>query len=137
MDIFPLIELALSKGASDLHLVTSSPPMLRINGALEPVENMEEIAADSVSVALSQITTPEQREYFSHHLELDFARTLPGSIASKSATLTQSTSELCVRVADLDAMLPGSVGLLVLPSVFCQKSYQIWTNWDYPRYVKI
>jgi Tfp pilus assembly pilus retraction ATPase PilT len=39
MDVFSLLRIAASKGASDLHLVVSSPPLLRVNGDLEAVDD--------------------------------------------------------------------------------------------------
>ncbi len=76
MDIFSLLDQAKSRSASDLHLVASSPPILRIYGSLEPVEDMEPLTPDNINEAFAQITTPEEREDFCHHLELDFGYTL-------------------------------------------------------------
>jgi len=77
MDIFSLLNLAKEKAASDLHLVASSPPMLRVNGSLEPVADMPFLTPDDINQAFLQITTPEEREKFHHRLELDFSYSLP------------------------------------------------------------
>ncbi len=77
MDIFSLLNLAKTKGASDLHLVVSSPPMLRVNGALKPVEGMELLTPEDTLQALQQVTTDEQREDFQRCLELDFSYSVP------------------------------------------------------------
>ena len=37
MDIKKLLEIAVSKRASDLHLIVGVPPMLRIDGVIGPV----------------------------------------------------------------------------------------------------
>jgi len=76
MDIFTLLKVAKSRSASDLHMVTSSPPLLRVNGALEPVNGAEPLNASEISQAFLQLTTPEEREEFHRHLELDFGYTL-------------------------------------------------------------
>ena len=78
MDIFPLLHTAKSRGASDLHLVTSSPPLVRVNGCLEPVNSVAPLTANEISQAFLQITTPEERENFHRQLELDFNYTLSG-----------------------------------------------------------
>ena len=39
MDIIPLLKLAKSKEASDLHIVASRPPLFRIHGSLVPADN--------------------------------------------------------------------------------------------------
>ena len=77
MDIFPLLNLAKVRTASDLHLIASSPPILRVNGSLEPVADMAILTPDDINQAFIEITTPEEREDFRHRLELDFAYTLP------------------------------------------------------------
>ncbi len=77
MDILSLLRLAESKGASDLHLVVSKPPVLRINGSLEPVDNMEPLSHDDIYQLFSQITSEEDRENFSRRPEMDFSYTIP------------------------------------------------------------
>jgi len=77
MDIFSLLRLANSKGASDLHLVVSSPPLLRINGSLAAVNGAMPLTADEINQAFLQITTPQEREDFQRHLELDFGYSIP------------------------------------------------------------
>ncbi len=77
MDIFSLLNLAKAKAASDLHLVAFSPPMLRVNGSLEPVADTAQLTPDDIDQAFTQITTPEERADFQNCLELDFGITLP------------------------------------------------------------
>lgn len=77
MDIFPLIHLAVAKGASDLHLVASNPPLLRTNGALQPIADAPPLTAESINQAFHQITSEKEREEFQRRLELDFGYTLP------------------------------------------------------------
>ena len=49
MDITSLLHLAVSKGASDLHLVAASPPLLRINGLLQQKPKSALIALSIIS----------------------------------------------------------------------------------------
>ncbi len=77
MDILSLLHTAKSKAASDLHLVISSPPLLRIDGSLKPVDSTAPLTDDDISQAFLQITTAEQREDFNKNLELDFSYILP------------------------------------------------------------
>lgn len=78
MDIFSLLHIAKAKNASDLHLVVSSPPLLRVTGSLESIDGATPLTADEINQAFLQITTPQEREDFRQHLELDFSSTLPG-----------------------------------------------------------
>ena len=103
MDIFSLIGLAKAKGASDVHLVASSPPLFRINGLLEPVADMAPLTPDDINQALTQITTPEERADFEQHLELDLGYTLPdvGRIRCNAAK-QRGTTSLAIRLLPLD-----------------------------------
>jgi twitching motility protein PilT len=77
MDIFSLLHLAASKGASDLHLVASSPPQLRIDGLLHPVVGMSPLTPEDTKQAFNQLTSDKERADFERCLELDFGYTLP------------------------------------------------------------
>ena len=78
MDIFSLFRTAHSSNASDVHLVVASPPLLRINGSLEPINGMAPLTAEDTNQAFLQVTSPEEREHFHRHLELDFGYSLSG-----------------------------------------------------------
>jgi twitching motility protein PilT len=107
MNIFELLKLAETKGASDLHLVIGSPPLLRINGALEPVNGVAELAIDGVTDALLQITTTEQRERFRQNLELDFARTLRDGVRLRcNAAQQRGAISLAIR------LLPATIATI-------------------------
>ena len=77
MDIFNLLHLAKSKGASDLHLVVSRPPILRIDGSLVPVGDRPPLTPDDIDQALAKLSSERQREDFCNRLELDFGCTIP------------------------------------------------------------
>lgn len=117
MDIFALLNLAKSRGASDLHLVTSSPPMLRIDGTLEPAD-MAPLTPDDTNEALVQLTTPEEREDFHHRLELDFGYTLAdGSRLRCNAARQRGTTTLTIRL--LPPAIP-TIDELGIPPVFTE-----------------
>ncbi len=78
MDVFELLNNAKSMGASDLHLVVASPALMRINGKLESMNGAELLTAAEVNEAFIQVTTPEERNQFHEHLELDFSYSISG-----------------------------------------------------------
>jgi len=78
MDIIALLHTAKSKGASDLHMIVASPPLLRVNGTLESVNGTVPLTASDISEAFLQVTSPEERENFHKQLELDFGYVLSG-----------------------------------------------------------
>lgn len=104
MDIMDLLRDAESKRASDLHLIVSSPPLLRIDGDLQPLAKDPKLTADDTSELFTQITTPHQRKIFSQALELDFGFSMPGGSRLRcNACQQQGAISLAIR------LLPPSI----------------------------
>ena len=102
MDILSLLHLAKARGASDLHLVASSPPLLRIDGLLEPVADMAPLTSDDLNQAFSQITSDIEREEFHRHLELDFSYAIPDVGRFRcNAAKQRGTISLAIRLLPL------------------------------------
>ncbi|WP_309484987.1 type IV pilus twitching motility protein PilT [Cellulomonas sp. NS3] len=64
--------------ASDLHLTSGSTPMIRLNGALRPLEGFDPLVPDALQRSLYAVLTQKQRETFEANLELDFAYAVRG-----------------------------------------------------------
>jgi len=73
--IAALIEV-LRSHASDLHLTSNAPPMLRVDGGLRPLEDSEVWGTARVRSALYSLLSAEQKAVFERDLELDFAYTV-------------------------------------------------------------
>lgn len=73
MHINDLLDMTVTKGASDLHLKTGGFPVLRINGELVPQEHITKITAEAMKELFTQVTTDAQRRAFAEELESDFA----------------------------------------------------------------
>lgn len=67
-----LFKKAIADGASDLHLVVGSPPLLRISGELVPAGKTA-LSAKNVADLIASILTQEQEKRFEAEKELDFA----------------------------------------------------------------
>jgi twitching motility protein PilT len=100
MEILDLLRLAESRSASDLHLIVSNPPLLRIDGSLRPLEEAAKLSAEDMASIFSQVTTPRQREIFERDMELDFAYSLPegGTRLRCNACLQQGSISLAFRL---------------------------------------
>ncbi|MFH0942498.1 MAG: PilT/PilU family type 4a pilus ATPase [Chloroflexota bacterium] len=99
MDIISLLTAAGERGASDVHLIVARPPILRINGYLEPLEAAASLTDDDIKDAFCQITTPEQQAEFERRKELDFSYTLPeGRRARCNAAYQQGTVSMVIRI---------------------------------------
>ena len=77
MDIDSLIHFAILKGASDLHLITYSPPLVRINGVLLTGDSYSPLTPEDMNDFYIEITSEKDRIDFEHHLELDLGYTIP------------------------------------------------------------
>ena len=99
MDIFSLLQLAKAGGASDLHLVAYSPPLIRVNGLLEPVADTPELTPADTEQALNQVTSDGQRANFHHNPELDFGYNVPdvGRVRCNAAK-QRGTVSLVIRL---------------------------------------
>ena len=72
MDIFKLLEKTIEMKASDLHLVVGMPPMLRVEGALTPIESKPVTDEDAQQLVFALLTS-EQKDLFLVNRELDFS----------------------------------------------------------------
>jgi len=110
-----ILELAVSEGATDLHVKVPSPPVLRIDSALAVQEEWPPFTAEDIEGILEQITTQEQREAFGREHELDFAYSVPGLARFRVNVLRQrGTMSLAFR--RVPSSVP-SVDELGLPQV--------------------
>lgn len=72
MTIQELLELAISRGASDLHLVVGTPPSIRVDGVLLYVGDVP-LTHEATEQLVYSILTPEQKDQFQVNRELDFS----------------------------------------------------------------
>lgn len=78
MEITELLKTAVSMGASDVHIKVGSPPVIRINGALSPLQGAPRLThEDAIKIAFS-VMTPAQREIFKKKNDIDFAYGVSG-----------------------------------------------------------
>ncbi|WP_378956345.1 type IV pilus twitching motility protein PilT [Pelosinus sp. sgz500959] len=67
-----LLEQAVKKGASDIHITVGVPPILRINGGLVPTDHPS-LTVDDTENFFMTISKPEQQVKFKQHGEIDFS----------------------------------------------------------------
>ena len=72
-----LLKYAGSIGASDVHVAPASSPMLRLHGQLKQVKGNLYSPQETLSL-IEEILTPEQKQHFEKHLDLDFCYDAPG-----------------------------------------------------------
>ncbi len=78
MNINDLLKIAVENKASDLHLKVGSPPVVRIDGTLKPLNELKRmLQEDTVTMAFSMMNA-RQKQRFKEELDLDLAYSVPG-----------------------------------------------------------
>ena len=67
-----MLQKTIQAGASDLHVTTGTPPQIRVDGQLRPLEEQVLSAADTKRLAYS-VMTDGQKHQFEEKWEIDFS----------------------------------------------------------------
>ena len=77
MDIAQLLAFGVKQGASDLHLSSGLPPMIRVDGDIRRI-NVPEMDHKQVHDMIYDIMSDKQRKDYEEFLETDFSFEIPG-----------------------------------------------------------
>src|SRR5437870_8809039 len=77
MDITQLLAFSVQNKASDLHLSSGLPPMIRVHGDVRRI-NLPPLDHTEVHAMVYDIMNDSQRKQFDEHLECDFSFEIPG-----------------------------------------------------------
>ena len=72
-----LLELMNEKNASDLHLSIGSPPRIRINGKLAPIDG-EKLTLEQIKKLLQEYISDDKFQEIKQGTECDFTIGIPG-----------------------------------------------------------
>ena len=72
VSLLQLLKTMVEKGGTDLHVTTNSPPLVRIDGLLVPLNQAALTAVDTKKLAYS-VLTDAQKHRFEEFLELDIS----------------------------------------------------------------
>ncbi|MBU4216075.1 MAG: type IV pilus twitching motility protein PilT [Actinobacteria bacterium] len=92
LDLDASLRAMVAAGASDLHLTSFAPPMVRVSGALMPLEGFGVQTPDALRRVLFAILTQKQRERFESELELDLSYSVRGLARFRVNMYLQRTS---------------------------------------------
>ena len=73
-----IMKFAVEKGASDIHITVGRPPMLRVNGVLNPIAGQAGCEEKDTFTMLNTIMDTKRRTQFFDDWETDFSYELPG-----------------------------------------------------------
>ena len=71
-----LLKMTMDRGASDLHIVSNCPPIIRVDGKLIPAED-KVLTRDDTRKLIYSILNNDQRGVFEEEKEIDFSFALP------------------------------------------------------------
>src|SRR6202166_845320 len=88
VNLHQLLKTMIEKGASDMHITTGSPPLLRIDGSIVPLKLSPLGPVDTKQLCFS-VLTEEQRAQFEKHNELDLSFGVKGLSRFRANIFTQ------------------------------------------------
>ncbi len=77
MQLGEILKTAHQHDASDIHLISGHPPMIRVHTVMTPMD-CPILTPEAVEAALREMTTPEQRAVFKERKDLDFSYQIEG-----------------------------------------------------------
>jgi twitching motility protein PilT len=84
-----ILKLVKEQGASDLHMTTGSPPMVRINGEITPIP-YEALTREVSEMLLFEIMDGPVRARYDAHKDVDFSYEVPGVVRVRCNIYEQS-----------------------------------------------
>jgi twitching motility protein PilT len=115
MNIDDLLRAAVARGASDLHLKVGAYPMMRVSGALVPLDESARLDNADTHAMGSSVMSAAQREKFKETQEIDLAYSVAGLGRFRCNVFQQrGTMALVLRVIPTKIL---TVDDLLLPPV--------------------
>jgi twitching motility protein PilT len=91
------------QGASDLHITTGAPPMIRINGEITAIP-YQEITAEMSQLLLFELLDEDLQAHFAEYKDVDFSYEVPGVVRVRC-----NIYEQCKGLAGAFRILPSQI----------------------------
>lgn len=102
MELNNLLQIGVEKKASDIHLSTGLPPIVRIDGDLERLD-FPELTNDNVLKMVNTMLNEEQQSKLKEKMELDFSYFVENLSRFRVNAFQQSRGlSACIRIIPLD-----------------------------------
>ncbi len=121
MDISELLAFAVKNKASDLHLSSGLPPMIRVNGDVRRI-NLPPMEHKDVHGMIYDIMNDAQRKHYEENLECDFSFAIPGLARFRVNAFIQNRGAAAVLRTIPTKIL--SLEELATPKIFAEISLQ-------------
>lgn len=111
-EIQELLQIAVQKHASDLHLTVGVPPMLRIDGELVPIPEEPKLLPPDIIALAKTVLDERHMNYFRENGEVDFAYSLPGVGRFRMNVYQQrGATAMAIRILNPVIPTPDMLGL--------------------------
>ena len=117
VSLHQLLKTMIEMGGSDLHVTTNSPPQIRVDGKLRPLDMPPLTTVETKQLAYS-VLTDNQKHRFEENLELDFSFGIKklarfranvfmqrGAVAAVYRTIPYEISHMALRVAETECVV--------------------------------
>jgi twitching motility protein PilT len=116
-----LLKTMVERGGSDLHITTNSPPQIRIDGKLVPLDLTPMTAPETKQIVYS-VLTDAQKHRFEENLELDFSFGIKGLARFRANIFNQRGATAAVyRQIPYEILGFKELGLPPVVEEICQK----------------
>ena len=115
--IYSLLKTLVKENGSDLHIVNNSPPRVRINGKLIPLD-VQKLTADHTRYICYSIITEYQQKELEKNKELDFAVTIKG-VGRFRVNIYHQQNALSAAIRSIQSTIP-TIKKLGLPNVILE-----------------
>jgi twitching motility protein PilT len=121
LTLHQLLKTMVERGGSDLHVTTNSPPQIRIDGKLTPLDFPPLTAAETKQLAYS-VLTDAQKHRFEENLELDLSFGIKGLARFRGNIFNQRGATAAVyRQIPYEILSFKDLGLPLVIEEICQK----------------
>src|SRR5258707_15552915 len=87
-----LLEHMVTRDASDLHVTVGTPPVIRVRGEVERLDDYPPLTPDDTQELLYPILSSEQQKNFEIKPQLDFSHSIPAPPRSRVTVSSQGES---------------------------------------------
>ena len=78
VDIDTILRLAMDADASDIHLVSGHPPMVRIHTKMQPIDGYDELTAEETMALIEHMASEGHLERYGDQKDVDFSYAVEG-----------------------------------------------------------
>ena len=122
VSLHELLKEMIERGASDLHITTGTAPQMRIDGAITPVKNVEELTAADTKRVCYSILTDAQKYKFEEEDELDLSFGVKGLSRFRANIFMQRGAvAAAIRTIPFKILTFEELGLPRIISELCDK----------------